>query len=137
MVSADGLLAVSSRKWGWVHTALPRPRVCLLLRQTNERPRDKMLRDLALPLKLFGCLGARAHLLVSRLPLRPPPLPNSCGPLATSTHFNVRSKPETRVQKPEFTKPQEHQLCIRPRAGLMERHGRQGEARSDGEIKGR
>ena len=103
MVSADGLLAVSSRKWGWVHTALPRPRVCLLLRQTNERPRDKMLRDLALPLKLFGCLGARAHLLVSRLPLRPPPLPNSCGPLATSTHFNVRSKPETRVQKPEFT----------------------------------
>ena len=99
MVSADGLLAVSSRKWGWVHIVLPRPRVCLLLRQTNERPGDKMLGDLVLPLKLLGCLGARAHLLVSRLPLRPPPLPNSCGPLATSAHFNVQSKLETNSYK--------------------------------------
>lgn len=67
MVIADGLLAVSTRKWGWVHAALPekqKPRVCLLMRQTNERPRDKMLRDLVLPLELLACLGTTAHLLL-------------------------------------------------------------------------
>ena len=50
------------------HTGLPgrqKPRVCLFMRQTNERPGDKILRVLRPPPKLSVGLGATARLLVS------------------------------------------------------------------------
>lgn len=51
-----------------------KPQVCLLMRQTNERPRDKLLRVLRPSLQLLACLGTTGHLLL-------PPL--SCLPLMT------------------------------------------------------